>query len=218
MSFLINNELTEYIWRFLTVLASQPCGMPTQKSLKDCGRLALVLSFVLVMQHTCRTGWEISKKANGDYSYFFSFVYLNYILHRYVNMDYIFFSSIAGTRLSKIIISYDIACQWGRNLRHRLDSSIPRHLHPPPETDFEVFVPKFHLPAHKPECHAPYSFNYAPGVGRTDGEGVERNWSVLNKVAPSLSMMGPGGRWDTMDDICNYWNWSKMINLGKYTR
>ena len=129
-------------------------------------------------------------------------------------MDYLFFSSIAGTRLNKIIISYDIACQWGKHLRDRLEYTIPQHLQPPPDTDFEVFVLKFHLPAHKPECHAPYSFNYAPGVGCMDGEGIERNWSVLNKVAPSLSMMGPGGRWDTMDDVCNYWNWMKTINLG----
>ena len=137
-----------------------------------------------------------------------------YLLHRYVNMDYLFFSSIAGTSLRKIIGSYDIACKWGKHLQDRLESSIPQHLHPPPDTVLEVFVPKFHLPAHKPQCHALYSFNYAPGVGRTDGEGIERNWSVLNKVAPSLSMMGPGGRWDTMDDVCNYWNWLKTINLG----
>jgi Kyakuja-Dileera-Zisupton transposase len=171
------------------------------------------------MQHTCRTEWGISKKANGEFfGKINSFEILIFILYSYVNMDYIFFSSIAGTQLRKIVISYDIACQWGRHLRHRLETSIPRHLHPSPDsdTDFELFVPKFHLPAHKPDCHAPYSFNYAPGVGRTDGEGIERNWSVLNKVAPSLSMMGPGGRWDTMDDVCNYWNWSKTVNLGRY--
>jgi KDZ transposase-like protein len=138
----------------------------------------------------------------------------SHILCRYVNMDYLFFSNIAGTSLGKIIGSYDIACQWGRHLRDRLESSISQHLHPPPDTEFEVFVPKFHLPVHKPECHAPYSFNYARGVGHTDGEGIERNWSVLNKVVPALSMMGLGGRWDTMDDVCNYWNWVKTINLG----
>jgi hypothetical protein len=88
-------------------------------------------------------------------------------------MDYLFFSSITGTSLRKVVISYDIACQWGRNLLQRLASSIPPQLHPPPSTDFELFVPKFHLPAHKPPCHAPYSFNYASGVGRTDGEGIE---------------------------------------------
>jgi hypothetical protein len=192
--------------------------MPIPRSLKDCEPRALVPSFVLVMQRTGQTGWVTFKKANGACFYRLSFKFFNLLstLHRYVNMDYLFFSSIAGTCLDKIIGSYDIACQWGRHLRDRLESTIPRHLHPPPHTEFEVFVPKFHLPAHKPQCHAPYSFNYAPGVGRTDGEGIERNWSVLNKVAPSLSMMGPGGRWDTMDDICNYWNWLKTIKLGKF--
>jgi Kyakuja-Dileera-Zisupton transposase len=158
------------------------------------------------------------------------FEFLISTLLSYVNMDYLFFSSIArathfkiigsstartGRKThSKIIGSYDIACQWGLYLQDRLITTIPRHLHPPDDTLFEVFVPKFHLPAHKPQCHAAYSFNYALGVGRTDGEGIERNWSVLNKVAPSLSMMGPGGRWDTMDDVCNSWNWSKIVNLG----
>ena len=85
-------------------------------------------------------------------------------------MDYLFFSSIAGMGLGRIITSYDIACQWDRHLQDQLESSIPQHLHPPPDTKFEVFVPKFHLPVHKPQCHAPYSFNYTLGAGHTDGE------------------------------------------------
>jgi hypothetical protein len=74
-------------------------------------------------------------------------------------------------------------------------------------------VAKFHLQDHKPKCHVPYSFNFAPGVGRTDGEGVERNWSTLNGVASSVSMMGPGGWWDTLDNFCNYLNWRKTVSL-----
>ncbi|KAJ8697361.1 hypothetical protein PTI98_004171 [Pleurotus ostreatus] len=27
-------------------------------------------------------------------------------------------------------------------------------------------------------------------------------------------MMGPGGRQDTLDDFCNFWNWRKTVNLG----
>jgi hypothetical protein len=197
------------------VSASRPCGMPIRKSQKDCGPRELVQSSVLAMLRTGRTGWVICKKENGTHFFHCSSLDpLIYLLLRYANMDYLFFSSIAGTRLGKIVGSYDIACQWGRHLRDRLESFIPRRLQPPPDTEFELFVPKFHLPAHKPQCHALYSFNYALGVGRTDGEGIERNWAVLNKVAPSLSMMGPGGRWDTMDDVCNYWNWRKTVNLG----
>ena len=186
-------------------------------SKKSEGLRATGVGAVICARHAVNMPNGMGDLEKGERWLFFFFDHFqvsHLFLKRYVNMDYLFFSSIAGTQLNKIVISYDIACQWGKHLRDRLEYTIPRHLHPPPDTDFELFVPKFHLPAHKPECHAPYSFNYAPGVGRTDGEGIERNWSVLNKVAPSLSMMGPGGRWDTMDDVCNYWNWMKTIHLG----
>jgi hypothetical protein len=96
-------------------------------------------------------------------------------------------------------------------------SAMPDNLRLQPSTSVQLFVPKFHLPAHTPKCHNPYSLNFAQGVGRTDGEGIERNWSVLNGIAPSVSMMGPGGRWDTIDDFCNYANWRKTILLREYS-
>jgi len=129
-------------------------------------------------------------------------------------MDYLFAASIAGTKLLKILISYDIACQWGTNFLRRLaNPALPKHLRPNPSIIIEYLVPKFHLEAHVVKCHAPYSFNYALGVGRTDGEGVERCWSSLNGIASSLSQMAPGGRWDTMDDFCNFANWRKTVDL-----
>ncbi|KAJ7846077.1 hypothetical protein B0H14DRAFT_2584366 [Mycena olivaceomarginata] len=60
----------------------------------------------------------------------------------------------------------------------------------------------------------PYSFNYTKGVGRTDGEGVKRNWSWLNLAARSVSVMGPGTREDTIDDLCGFSNWKKTVGLG----
>ena len=133
---------------------------------------------------------------------------------RYSNMDYLLLSSIASTTIKSITISYDIACQWGKNFTVRSNSpTLPDSLRLPSSISLMFIVPKFHLPAHIPKCHGPFSFNYAPGVGRTDGEGVERNWSTLNGIAPSVSMMGPGGRWDTLDDICNFTNWRKTISL-----
>lgn len=35
-------------------------------------------------------------------------------------MDYIFFSSIAGTALLSLVASYDIACQWFKNFWSRM--------------------------------------------------------------------------------------------------
>lgn len=129
-------------------------------------------------------------------------------------MDYIFLASIVGTLLQLVTISYDIACQWGINFFARMNApTMPEALRIPASTVVTYYVPKFHLQAHNSKCHAPFSFNFGLGVGRTDGEGVERNWSLLNGIAPSVSMMGPGGRWDTLDDVCNYGNWRKTVGL-----
>ena len=133
-------------------------------------------------------------------------------------MDYLFLSSIAGVSIPQIIASYDIACQWGINFGRRVNApTVPPHLCPSSSVQISHRVPKFHLEAHTVKCHAPFSFNYTVGVGRTDGEGVERNWSSLNGIASSVSMMGPGGRWDTLDDFCNFANWRKTVGLRKYT-
>jgi hypothetical protein len=53
-------------------------------------------------------------------------------------------------------------------------------------------------------------------VGRTDGEGIERVWSWLNKIAYSVSMMLAGARLDTLDDFCSYNNFRKTRGLGEY--
>ena len=131
---------------------------------------------------------------------------------RYCNMDFLFLSSIIYTIILNIILSYNIACQWCINFLLRLDQdSTPEFLRSSVLKKITFLVPKFHLEAHTTKCHAPYSFNYAVGVARTDGEVVERNWSLLNGIARSLSQMTPGGRSDTMDAFCNSLNWRKTI-------
>jgi len=135
-------------------------------------------------------------------------------LFRYANMDYIFLASMMGMMLQLIFASYDIACQWATHLFSQMNTStIPEGLHLALSTTVKFFVPKFHLPGHIIKCQALFSFNFAPGVGRTDGKGIERNLYVLNGIARSVSMMGPGGQWDTLDDFCNYANWRKTVAL-----
>ncbi|KAJ7807698.1 hypothetical protein B0H14DRAFT_3091221 [Mycena olivaceomarginata] len=95
---------------------------------------------------------------------------------RYSNMDYIWFSSLIGITLLTVIASYDIACQWGRKFWQRA-KKMPAELQLPAWMEVIFKVPKFHLPPHIKACHVPFSFNFTKGVGRTDGEGVERNWS-----------------------------------------
>lgn len=115
----------------------------------------------------------------------------------------------------QLLLCYDIACQYGKNFWTRL-TTLPSQLQfiKPPNLTFKV--PKFHLPAHKVNCHGPFSLNYTMGVGRTDGEGVERNWSWLNDAAPSTSQMGPGARHDTLDDYMGFWNHKKTTEFGSF--
>lgn len=129
-------------------------------------------------------------------------------------MDYLFLSSLIGTLILSVIASYDIACQWYKHFWSRY-TIMPEALKFTRRIDLDFKVPKFHLPPHVQACQAPFSFNFAKGVGRTEGEAPERNWSWLNGAARCISMMGPGGRQDTLDDMCGFANWKKVVGLGK---
>jgi hypothetical protein len=128
-------------------------------------------------------------------------------------MDYLFFSGITGIILLMIVASYDIACQWSHKFK-ACAKAMPDELQLLSWINVLFKVPKFHLLPHVKACHGPYSFNYTKGVGRTDGEGVERNWAWLNSAVRSISVMGPGSWEDTIDDLCGFSNWRKTVDLG----
>lgn len=133
----------------------------------------------------------------------------------YVNMDYIFLSSLKRNPPAFLVVSYDIACQWSIKLAKRC------RLYPPnvisdSGLNISYLIPKFHLPAHVPKCQIKYSFNLTPGVGRTDGEAPERGWADANAVAASTKEMGPGSRRDTLDDHFGDRNWGKITQIGTY--
>lgn len=129
-------------------------------------------------------------------------------------MDYFLLSTLRHHDYRRLIISYDIACQWSRNLAIRCGIYPENRISslPAPETVF--LVPKFHLPAHIAACQIGYSFNLTPGVGRTDGEAPEREWSAANAMAASTKEMGPGSRRDTLDDHFGDYNWRKVTAFG----
>lgn len=132
-------------------------------------------------------------------------------------MDYIFASSIVGLGLRMVTISYDVGCQWYTHFWKR-EKFLPAYLRLTMERmSLSVMVPKFHLASHEIACHGPYSFNFTRGAGRTDGEGVERNWRGLNGQAPSTSEMGAGNRQDTLDDCCGWSNWRKLMGMGAFS-
>lgn len=130
----------------------------------------------------------------------------------YVNMDYIFLSSLQQNVPRRIVTSYDIACQWIQNLLQRCEIYPPNIIY---NLIIKYLIPKFHLAAHQLSCHTAYSFNYTPDVGRTDGEAPERGWAAMNPVANSTKEMGPGSRRDTLDDHFGDINWRKVTGMGK---
>ncbi|KAJ7676330.1 hypothetical protein B0H14DRAFT_3101986 [Mycena olivaceomarginata] len=104
---------------------------------------------------------------------------------RYCNVDFVIFSALLNTILFYLILSYDIACQYGKNFWSRMEA-LPQYMHLSIDQARVWFkVPNFHLPPHQPACHSAYSFHYMWGAGSTHGETVEQNWEFLNGAAAS---------------------------------
>jgi hypothetical protein len=130
-------------------------------------------------------------------------------------MDFIFASILRhhDPKLPKVA-SYDIACQWSIHLLERIKKL-------PPLVRLQIIlqltfaIPKLHIYGHKLQCQVSYSLHLHPGVGNTDGEGIERSHAFIGPLGTSTREMGPGSRHDTLDDAWGYWNWLKLISLGK---
>jgi hypothetical protein len=131
-------------------------------------------------------------------------------------MDYMLYMSLAASLIYCLFISYDIACQWYKNLGTRQQIFDPDVQFKHGEKHIVFLVPKFHLPAHVEQCNINFSFNLTPFVGRTDGEAPERGWADANRLANSTRVSGPGARRDTLDAHFQYSNWKKIVKLGKY--
>lgn len=131
-------------------------------------------------------------------------------------MDYLFFSSLLGSLMLIMNISYDICCQWGIHLRTRMAKYPEEYWVDFSRVAWFFLVPKFHLPAHVERCQTAFSFNFTRYVGRTDGEAPERGWADINAAASSTQEMGPGSRRDTLDDHFGDWNHRKIVAMGTF--
>lgn len=131
----------------------------------------------------------------------------------YANMDYIVGSALRYSALLLVILSYDIACQWYKNLAERM-GTWPESIKFPDRMQTKPLIPKLHEPGHKKKNHEQYSFNFAPGVGHTDGECPERIWAHHNALGNATKTQGPGSRQDVLDDHFGFWNWQKYTGMG----
>jgi hypothetical protein len=138
---------------------------------------------------------------------------------RYLNIDYALASTLAKdikAGIKDVVITYDIGCQWGKNLHRRLSNyiSIPS-LDLSMLRSFRVGVPKFHLIGHGQSCQLGSNLALMDGVGMTHGESVETIWSHSTSLATWSRENGPAARHLILDDHWTGWNWSKVVNLRK---
>jgi Kyakuja-Dileera-Zisupton transposase len=132
-------------------------------------------------------------------------------------MDFIMLFTLLNIAIMQLVITYDIVCQWFRNLRKR-NLQFPEWMRLPDRIfDITRFaIPKFHIYGHGKTCQTRFSLNFLKFMGRTDGEGIERWWSHINPVSMSTKEMGPGSRHDTIDDHAAAWNWQKIVGFGTF--
>lgn len=131
----------------------------------------------------------------------------------YSRTDYALFHALGveGRRQRAISVSYDIWCQFSKNLEERVNRGFPEYM--PLMEYIRGCVPKLHINGHNEYCQIYYSFIYEPYSGMTCGEGIESAWSEQNHAAAFTKEQNPGHRHDTLDDFNGYWNWTKFHQL-----
>ncbi|KAJ7887149.1 hypothetical protein B0H13DRAFT_2342514 [Mycena leptocephala] len=133
---------------------------------------------------------------------------------RYANMDWIAICALMGFCLLWLTISYDISCQWKRTLVKRMEK-MPEHMRLPlDKIKWQCALPVWHAGSHEEDCRDANSLSVKPGVGKSDGEGIERTWSILNPAAYHTKDMNIGNREDHLNDKIDNHNFLKNISEG----
>jgi hypothetical protein len=129
-------------------------------------------------------------------------------------MDYIIMSALIGFTLLWLTLSYDIACQWKVRLPERMKKLPDAMQLPLDDIKLQCALPVWHASSHNGDCKDANSLSFKEGVGKSDGEGVERTWSVLNPAAYATKDAGRGQRADTLDDRLDNHNFLKNVGQG----
>ncbi|TRM63043.1 hypothetical protein BD626DRAFT_403449, partial [Schizophyllum amplum] len=128
---------------------------------------------------------------------------------RYCNMDYALCSVLSQLDSPLTTCSYDIGCQYMTNFYERT-KKLPELLRPDPLKDLRFGLPVWHGAIHEEMCRSQHSLKYHE-VGRTDGEGIERIWSLFNPCAWATKEMGEGTRHDWLEDKGDSVNFLKNV-------
>ena len=133
-------------------------------------------------------------------------------------MDFIIFSAILGLLVKSLTLSYDICCQWSRNVRRRIQQ-LPEAMQVSPRAllkKAKYVIPKFHLHNHGLNCHLNFNLNFIRYSAQSDLEDPERWWAHINPLSMSTREMTMGSRIDIINDHAAGWNWRKTTGFGVY--
>ena len=132
-------------------------------------------------------------------------------------MDYVFWASTYAEDILKIMVSYDVGCQWKIHL-HERKKGMPTLFVPARDgvPEIEVSLPVWHGGVHNDECAMCESLRYKSGAGMVDGEGVERVWSTTNPRAYATREMHMNNRHASLEDHFDNQNFLKNLGMGAF--
>jgi hypothetical protein len=130
-------------------------------------------------------------------------------------MDWIIMAALAGFSLLLLTISYDIACQWKCHFEERI-KKLPDDMRLPEDVKVQCALPVWHAGSHNEPCQNENSLSFKVGVGKSDGEGVERLWGRMNPAAYSTKDAGIGQRADTLEGKIDDHNYLKNVGQGVF--
>ena len=125
--------------------------------------------------------------------------------------------------LHMLMCSYDINCQYAKNLGRRLEAQFP----PEAIAEFKSIesaklpedtrsgVGKYHLRMHTADCRPYFSLNYIPGVADDFGENCEQKWADIEGITRATKEMAPGHRHDRVNDQNSHANTKLVHSMGK---
>jgi len=102
-------------------------------------------------------------------------------------------------------------CQYWKRLSDRIDKNEHLNL---PQIQLEKAIGLFHVHGHKQACLFRYATSFIPGAAMVDGEILETNWGVLNRISKSVRTATLAHRAEVLDDHMNDHNWKKLVGIG----
>ena len=135
---------------------------------------------------------------------------------RQMNMDYCLSQALQMMNLDglkKVIVFYDIMCQYHRRLHIRMDQSPYLQLAPG-----LVIIPGiglFHVHGHQVSCLARFAPTFIKGAGQVDGEIIETLWSTLNDASRCTRTATLAHRTEMLNDHMNNGNWKKLVGISE---